>query len=56
MSANETHIYFPVDEQDDSHYPVVVALDIEHVSVVVTAVKYEKQGDRRKDTIRCSTD
>ena len=34
MSANETHIDFLVDEQDDSHYSVVVSLDIEHVAIV----------------------
>ena len=34
MRTNETHIYFLVDEQHNGHYTIVIALDIEHVTVV----------------------
>ena len=38
MRTDETHIYLLVDEQHNSHYPVVIALDIEHVTVVAYIV------------------
>ena len=38
MSANEPHINLLVDEQYNCHYPIVVALYIEHIAVVTHIV------------------